>query len=141
MALGNFCLICAVHLWVILPVIILTKQFYFRQLNYIILGHFPCGHSFFNVLTCGTILLCLGFLIIIDSVLKSDIPILQKSDLKVYLGSHINVHPSLYMVLNTIPAEMLIYKYILGIYPKKIIQIIHISFLYGITIATDFKSL
>lgn len=52
-----------------------------------------------------------------------------------------NVHPSLYMALNTIPAEMLIYKYILGIYPKKIIQIIHISFLYGITIATDFKSL
>lgn len=141
MVLGNFYLICVVHLWIILPVIILIKQFYFHQFNYIILGHFPCGHSFSNVLTCGTILLCLGFLIIIDSVLKSDIPILQKSDLKVYFGSYINVHPSLCIVLNTIPAQVLIYKYIFGIYPKKIIQIIHIFFLYGITIATDFKSL
>lgn len=70
---------------------------------------------------------------------------LPKSDLKVYVGSHINVHPSLYIVLNTVSAQMLIYKYTFDIYPKKLIQTIYIYFwyeiLYGVTIVTEFKSL
>lgn len=95
-ALWHFYLIYVIHLWIILSVIILIKQFDFHQLKYIILGHFPCGHCFFFLMseTRGTILLCLEFFIRIDSVLKSNISIQQKSDLKVYLGSHISVHPS-----------------------------------------------
>lgn len=49
--LGHFYFICAVRLWIILSVIILIKQFDFHQFNSIILGHFPCGHHYFNVLT------------------------------------------------------------------------------------------
>lgn len=46
-ALWHFYLIYVIHLWIILSVIILIKQFDFHQLKYIILGHFPCGHFFF----------------------------------------------------------------------------------------------
>ena len=57
-ALWHFYLICVIHLWIILSVIILIKQFDCHQFKYIILGHFPCGYHFFfkASVTQGTIL-------------------------------------------------------------------------------------
>lgn len=74
-ALGLFCFICAVHLWIILSVIILIKQLDFHQFNYIILGHFPCCHHYFNILSLRHSSVMSGILYSGELCMKDDIPV------------------------------------------------------------------